>query len=63
MTPVQFSQSRLAISSRIGEPRVSPWRTPEHDLGPVVLDRLARPATVAALATGEVDRDRVGGQR
>ena len=33
------------------------------DLGPVVLDRLARPATVAALAPGEIDREHVGRQR
>ena len=28
MTCVQFSQSRLRTSSRIGEPSVRPWRTP-----------------------------------
>ena len=28
MTWVQFSQSRLRTSSRIGDPSVSPWRTP-----------------------------------
>ena len=32
------------------------------DLGPVLLDRLAGAATVAPLASGEVDGDRLGGQ-
>ena len=30
ITRVQFAQSRLATSSRIGDPRVNPWRTPER---------------------------------
>ena len=33
-----------------------------HDLGSVLLDRLARAAAVPALATGEIDRQLVGGQ-
>ena len=35
---------------------------PGRDLRPVLLDRLAGAATVAALAPGEVHGDRVGGQ-
>ncbi len=35
---------------------------PAEDLGPVLLDGLARPAAVAALATSQVDRDVVLGQ-
>ena len=35
---------------------------PGEDLGPVLLDRLARAAAVAALAPGEVDRELVRGQ-
>ena len=34
-----------------------------HDLGTVLLDRLARPAAVAALPSRQVDRDLVGRQR
>ena len=33
-----------------------------EDLGPVLLDRLARAAAVAPLAAGEVDGEVVGGQ-
>ena len=36
-------------------PERRPCRTPADDLGPVVLDRLARAAAVAALAPGQVD--------
>ena len=63
MTRVQFSQSRFATSSRIGEPSVSPVADAGDDLGPVLLDRLARAAAVAALAAGEVDGELVGRQR
>ena len=63
ITRVQFAQSRLATSSRIGEPSVRPWRTPDEDPGPVLLDHLPGAAPVAALAPCEVDRQVVLGQR
>ena len=62
MTRVQFSQSRLRTSSRIGEPERPAVADAAEDLGPVLLDGLARPAAVAALAAGEVDREVVLGQ-
>ena len=62
ITRVQFAQSRLSTSSRIGEPSVRPCRTPDRISRPVVLDRLAGAAAVATLAAGEVDREVVLGQ-
>ena len=52
MTRVQFSQSRLRTSSRIGEPSVTAVADAAEDLGPVLLDRLARAAAVARAGAG-----------
>ena len=49
----QFSQSLFGISSAIGAPVVTPWRTPESDLRPVRFDRHAAAAAVAALAAAQ----------
>ena len=62
MTRVQFAQSRLATSSRIGEPRVRPAPDARQDPRAVLLDRLAGAPPVAALPPPQVDREVVLGQ-
>ena len=57
MISCQFFQSRLWISIAIGEPRVSPARTPERNSIGVLLDLHAAPAAVALLAARELGVD------
>ena len=63
MIACQFFQSRLWISIAIGEPSVSPARTPERNSIDVLLDLHASSAAVALLAAREFNVDVVGKQR
>ena len=63
MTRVQFSQSRLRDEEQDRRAERPAVADAADDLGPVLLDRLARAAAVAALAAGQVDRELVGRQR
>ena len=62
MISCQFFQSRLWISIAIGEPSVSPARTPDRNSIDVLLDLHATPAAVALLAPRELGVDVVGEQ-
>ena len=62
MISCQFFQSRLRMSIAIGEPSVSPARTPRQELDRVALDLHAAAAAVALLAAGELGVD-VGGEQ
>ena len=63
MTSSQLAQSRLWISIAIGEPSVSPARTPDEPLDPVLLDLHPRAAAVALHPAAEVVVDDGGGDR
>ncbi len=52
----------VAHQQQDGEPERPAVADPAQDLGTVLLDRLARPAAVAPLPAGEVDREGVLGQ-
>ena len=55
----QFSQSLFGISSAIGAPVVTPWRTPLSGSRAVGFDRHPAAAAVAALAPAELGGERV----